>query len=115
MSCRWAYWPVSSSVADLKQLEVSGPAILHGLRLQHAFEELHSSEDCRNIIESYVGGWDNGLTENTMRLSCGMKKKAVVETALPAPLAGIADGLLLSGLVWDYQYCGRAEHASDMS
>ena len=36
--------------------EVSGPAIITGLHLQHAFEAQYGRESCRGFIEEYAAG-----------------------------------------------------------
>ncbi len=60
----------------LKTFLSSGPASAAGLRLQHGFEAIHSPEECRHSIEAYAAlGGDDGLTEDSMRISCGLKAR----------------------------------------
>ena len=57
----------------LKRFLTSKPAALAGLRLQHGFEMKHSKSDCEAMIENYAAlGGDGGLTEDTLRLACGL-------------------------------------------
>ena len=54
----------------------SGPSILAGLHLQHAFEMQHSPLDCRSIIDTYtLRGGDFGITERHLRAACGLQRK----------------------------------------
>lgn len=60
----------------LKKFLSSGPAAAAGLRLQHGFEALHSPADCRHRIEAYAAlGGDDGMTEDCMRLACGLSAR----------------------------------------
>ena len=57
----------------LKQFLTSGPTVAAGLRMQHGFENEYSRSDCEHMIEEYASlGGDEWLTEDTMRLSCGL-------------------------------------------
>ena len=38
----------------------------------------YSEADCRSLIDEYVGGADNGLTERTMRYACGLPEATSV-------------------------------------
>ena len=63
---------------DLADFIKSGPATAAGIQLQHAFEASHSKEQCLEMIENYVvWGGDGGLTEETMRLACGLPSRDV--------------------------------------
>jgi hypothetical protein len=67
---------VFAKKALLKNFLSSGPASAAGIRLQHGFETLHSPEECRHNIEEYAAlGGDDGLTEDSMRISCGLKAR----------------------------------------
>jgi hypothetical protein len=60
----------------LKSFLSTGPACAAGLRLQHGFETMNSPIDCRNRIESYAAlGGDAGLTEDSMRIACGLQAR----------------------------------------
>jgi hypothetical protein len=51
----------------------SSQASLAGMRLQHGFETKHSKDECYQLIEEYAtGGGDEYLTEDSMRLACGL-------------------------------------------
>ena len=54
-----------------KFLSTSQSAIA-GLRLQHAFELEHDRDTCYQLIEDYVNGGDDYLTEDAMRKACGL-------------------------------------------
>ena len=57
----------------LQDFVTSGPAIAAAIRIQHGFETQHNAEACRTLIEQYSArGGDEGLTEETMRKSCGL-------------------------------------------
>ncbi len=59
---------------SLKKQITSGPAIAAGLQHQHGFELHHSKQDSIDMIEQYAAlGGDDGLTEDSMRLACGLK------------------------------------------
>ena len=63
---------------DLADFIKSGSATAAGIQLQHAFEASHSKEQCLEMIENYVvWGGDGGLTEETMRLACGLPPRDV--------------------------------------
>lgn len=74
----------------LKDFLVSGPAIASSLQLQHAFEHRHSREDCLHMIESYCNlGGDQGLTEDKMRIACGLQPRR--RETISAPGLGPVD------------------------
>ena len=57
----------------LHRFVVSPPAVGAAIRMQHAFEALHSQADCLRLIDAYCNqGGDLGLTEQTMRIACGL-------------------------------------------
>ena len=57
----------------LKEFLISGPAIASSIQLQHAFEKSHSRTECLEMLEAYCSlGGDNGLTEDKMRVACGL-------------------------------------------
>lgn len=57
----------------LKEFLISGPAIASSIQLQHAFEKTHSRTECLEMIEAYCSlGGDSGLTEDKMRVACGL-------------------------------------------
>ena len=60
----------------LKQFLTSSASSAAGLRIQHAFELQHSQADCMQIIEDYVSGGDDFLTEDKMRKACGLSLRA---------------------------------------
>eukprot|EP00435_Cladocopium_sp_Y103_P017516 s1987_g4.t1 len=60
----------------LKVFLTSSAASAAGLRIQHAFELQHSQADCMQIIEDYVSGGDDFLTEDKMRKACGLSLRA---------------------------------------
>ncbi len=58
---------------ELKAFLAAGPTVVAGLRLQHGFESKFSRHECETMIEEYAGlGGDDWLTEDTMRLACGV-------------------------------------------
>ena len=60
----------------LKHKLQSGPYIAAGLRLQHGFESKTSKQQCIDNLEKYAAlGGDGGLTEDSMRLACGLKAR----------------------------------------
>ena len=56
----------------LKQFLSGAPAAAAGLRIQHAFEAVTGQQDCIDLIENYVAGGDESLTEDKMRAACGL-------------------------------------------
>jgi hypothetical protein len=75
----------------LKKFLSSGVACAAGLRMQHGFEHLHSPDDCRNRIEAYAAlGGDGGLTEDSMRMACGLQSRDRTKDAPPAAAAALA-------------------------
>eukprot|EP00435_Cladocopium_sp_Y103_P008302 s3962_g2.t1 len=56
----------------LKQFLASAPASAAGLRIQHAFELEHCQADCVHMIDEYATGGDDFLTEDKMRVACGL-------------------------------------------
>jgi hypothetical protein len=57
----------------LKQFLMSGPAVAAALQMQHGFETKYSQSECEFMIEEYCElGGDKNLTEDTMRLACGL-------------------------------------------
>ena len=83
----------------LKKVLQSGPAVLAGLRIQHGFELKYSKERCREIIETYASlGGDCGLTEDKMRLACGLELRQRQD----AQVSGGLD-----------QLCGASQEAAD--
>ena len=56
----------------LKQFLSSAPSAAAGLRIQHAFESGTSRQECMDLIENYVSGGDESLTEDKMRVACGL-------------------------------------------
>lgn len=56
----------------LKKFLVTKQASAAGLRIQHAFESKYGEQECVQIIENYVAGGDNYLTEDKMRKACGL-------------------------------------------
>ena len=69
----------------------SGPASAAGIRLQHGFETLHSPIECRNCIEAYAAlGGDDGLTEDSMRMACGLKARDRRNDVAPGAAALVA-------------------------
>jgi hypothetical protein len=72
----------------LKKFLGSGVACAAGLRMQHGFEHKHSAEDCRNRIESYAAlGGDGCLTEDSMRLACGLQPRDRTKEVAPGAAA----------------------------
>jgi hypothetical protein len=72
----------------LKKFLSSGVACAAGLRMQHGFEHLNSPAACRNRIEAYAAlGGDGGLTEDSMRMACGLQPRDRSKDALPAAAA----------------------------
>ncbi len=68
----------------MKKFLVSGPAIAAGLRIQHGFEINHGRGECHAMIENYAAlGGDGGLTEDSMRLTCGVKMRERVSDVAP--------------------------------
>ena len=68
----------------LKEFLVSGPAIASSMQLQHAFEHTYSRAECIHMIESYCNlGGDQGLTEDKMRIACGLPPRQRAEIAAP--------------------------------
>ncbi|CAE8658603.1 unnamed protein product [Polarella glacialis] len=62
--------------AELRTFLVSPAAIAASLRIQYGFEQKHSKEVCRQMIENYVVlGGDEGMTEERMRFACGLKPR----------------------------------------
>ncbi|CAE8607642.1 unnamed protein product [Polarella glacialis] len=62
--------------AELRTFLVSPAAIAASLRIQYGFEQKHSKELCRQMIENYVVlGGDEGMTEERMRFACGLKPR----------------------------------------
>lgn len=58
----------------LRDFLTSGPAAAAGIYLQHGFEVRHSRDECHAMIERYAAlGGDGGLTEDSMRLACGLQ------------------------------------------
>ena len=57
---------------SLKQFLSSLPSAAAGLRLQHAFEAVTGKQDCLDLIENYVSGGDESLTEDKLRTACGL-------------------------------------------
>ena len=69
----------------------SSQASLAGLRLQHAFELTRNKDACYQLIEEYVNGGDEYLTEDTMRLACSLpvrRKADDVDAGLGNLMAG---------------------------
>ena len=59
---------------SLKDFLKSSPAVVAFLRLLEGFLKEKSEQACRDIIEGYVvGGGDKGLTEQVMRVACGLE------------------------------------------
>lgn len=56
----------------LKQFLSSSPSAAAGLRIQHAFESVTGRQECLDLIENYVAGGDESLTEDKMRAACGL-------------------------------------------
>ena len=56
----------------LKQFLASAPASAAGLRIQHAFELEHCQADCVDMIDEHATGGDDFLTEDKMRVACGL-------------------------------------------
>ena len=68
----------------LKEFLVSGPAIASSMQLQHAFEHTYSRAECIHMIESYCNlGGGQGLTEDKMRIACGLPPRQRAEIAAP--------------------------------
>ena len=57
---------------SLKQFLSSLPSAAAGLRLQHAFEAVTGKQECLDLIENYVSGGDESLTEDKLRMACGL-------------------------------------------
>ena len=57
---------------SLSKFLSSQPASCAGLRIQYAFESSYSKEDCYQLIEDYVSGGDNYMTEDCMREACNI-------------------------------------------
>lgn len=60
----------------LKQFLVSAPACAAGLQIQHAFEARFHQDACIKLIDDYATGGDEYLTEDKLRVSCGLKIRA---------------------------------------
>ncbi len=76
----------------LNKFLVSPPAVAAGLRIQHGFEVLHGAGACRQMIEEYAAlGGDDGLTEKTMRLACGLKERDRRQDLAPGDRLHVAD------------------------
>jgi len=57
----------------LRKFLVSGPASAAGLRFQPGFEAVNSRDACYARIEAWAAlGGDGGLTEDSMRIACGL-------------------------------------------
>ena len=56
----------------LKQFLSSAPSAAAGLRIQHAFESNTGRQECMDLIENYVSGGDESLSEDKMRVACGL-------------------------------------------
>lgn len=71
---------------DLKEFLQSGPAVLAGIRVQHAFEATHSRSDCEKLITSFsYGGVDNGDTEKYLRQACGLTVQRSIKSVDDGP------------------------------
>jgi hypothetical protein len=56
----------------LKQFLSSTASAAAGLRIQHAFEATTGRQECLDLIENYVAGGDESITEDKMREACGL-------------------------------------------
>ena len=57
---------------SLNKFMLTSQASIAGLRLQWAFERNHTRDDCYQLIEAYCNGGDSYLTEDVMRMACGL-------------------------------------------
>ncbi|CAE8656395.1 unnamed protein product [Polarella glacialis] len=79
--------------AELRTFLVSPAAIAASLRIQYGFEQKHSKELCRQMIENYVVlGGDEGMTEERMRFACGLKPRDKRQQTVSGPPDAFASG-----------------------
>ncbi len=79
--------------AELRTFLVSPAAIAASLRIQYGFEQKHSKEGCRQMIENYVVlGGDEGMTEERMRFACGLKPRDKRQQTVSGPPDAFASG-----------------------
>ncbi|CAE8616915.1 unnamed protein product [Polarella glacialis] len=79
--------------AELRTFLVSPAAIAASLRIQYGFEQKHSKEVCRQMIENYVVlGGDEGMTEERMRFACGLKPRDKRQQTVSGPPDAFASG-----------------------
>ena len=57
---------------SLNKFLATSQASIAGLRMQWAFERMHSRDVCYQLIEDYCNGGDHYLTEDVLRMACGI-------------------------------------------
>jgi len=86
---------VFAQESDLRAFLRSDPAVLAGLRLQHAFESRNSRDQCEGIIADYVcRGGDDGKTNEYLRVACGLAPLKSEQPAAPSNAAAVEPMLL---------------------
>ena len=84
---------------DMEEFFISGPAVVAGIKIQHAFECLYTRDKCREIIVWYTRqGGDLGVGQKYLRDACGLKPIGAPQNAkaddAPEPPKSVELGIL---------------------